>query len=737
MMENLDRLVADQTEPGAEEEYRALVRSLRRKQGFGLFFVQASPMKSSEILLDLRRDFQGKSILDPPLKRVVEITIKRDDEQLFETLERMLEIEEEQKKNKIDIFWIKGLEQSLFKYEDVNRFAGWDEKDLKTYSWKGVPPILSHLNLGRERFESRFKCVLVFVVPKFVVRYLLRRGVDFFDWKSGFFEFDDNQKLSSEQGTNDRTYDKYLSLDAEERLEEILHIRDLMNSSEIAVEARVLLFIKLGMLFELGKDYRQAEISYSHASQLSTDFDTVLLNFKSGNSSKQKLNLSENLEKIRHIERLLATSEIDDDRRAELSSQMGDLFRATGEYEQADIYYSRAIQFNPYLRGAWAGKSDVLRNLGRYEESLRASLSRRFSQGDGLLPESKINLIEVVGILESYGHVINDYQTNLHYISDQQFLVFFPFFKYMNGDVSFRRLLKHWQHDRINYEFGEYCVKSMMYYGGGGLDVYLDTSEFIGLANRAIEAKTKNNFLIQGFNKISSEFLLDQVRQMCYYRTLGQFWSIMADIFLNLANRYHKGQITTIRDVICHVKDGLITAAACPIYYSVEIKGEIYDLVPRSIGLTFLCDMAIPYIEAVFFRSLPFMGLLSYNAQAQQLPGDPGDFIYGALFADPISSGSAGVPLSLLASDLVRYMPEYLMDYYRSFSRGGLDLSVKSIASFQKSMFCVTSALMLGLSPRSLDSTNLKDLMENRRYFEAWIDRLINSRSRLEEIQTS
>ena len=77
MMENLDRLVADQTEPGAEEEYRALVRSLRRKQGFGLFFVQASPMKSSEILLDLRRDFQGEFILDPPLKRVVEITIKK------------------------------------------------------------------------------------------------------------------------------------------------------------------------------------------------------------------------------------------------------------------------------------------------------------------------------------------------------------------------------------------------------------------------------------------------------------------------------------------------------------------------------------------------------------------------------------------------------------------------------------------------------------------------------------
>jgi len=105
------------------------------------------------------------------------------------------------------------------------------------------------------------------------------------------------------------------------------------------------------------------------------------------------------------------------------------------------------------------------------------------------------------------------------------------------------------------------------------------------------------------------------------------------------------------------------------------------------------------------------------------------------LYADPISAGSAGVPPSLLARDLIRHMPDYLLNHYRTFSRGETDLSVKSIISFQKSMFCVTSGAMLGLAPHSTDSTDPKDKAENRQHFEAWVDRLINSRSQLEEVQ--
>ncbi len=165
------------------EEYRALVRALRRKQGFGLFFVQASPAQGEQIFTDLQRDLPGK--------RMATVTLNRQSESLFEQLEAIWQ------QQPVDLFWIEGLEQALLGYEDVKRLAGWDEEDLITYSWKDVPLILSHLNLGRERFQQRFACALVFVVPLFAVKYLLRRAGDFFDWRSGFFEFpDDRQQLA-------------------------------------------------------------------------------------------------------------------------------------------------------------------------------------------------------------------------------------------------------------------------------------------------------------------------------------------------------------------------------------------------------------------------------------------------------------------------------------------------------------------------------------------------------------
>lgn len=88
--------------------------------------------------------------------------------------------------------------------------------------------------------------------------------------------------------------------------------------------------------------------------------------------------------------------------------------------------------------------------------------------GKALLKDSPENVLEVVGILKSYGVVLDAYSQNLIYIADHQFLVFFPFFKYFNGKISLPQLFRHWWHDRINFEYAEYCMKTMMWHGGGG-----------------------------------------------------------------------------------------------------------------------------------------------------------------------------------------------------------------------------------------------------------------------------
>jgi len=352
----------------------------------------------------------------------------------------------------------------------------------------------------------------------------------------------------------------------------------------------------------------------------------------------------------------------------------------------------------------------------------------RLESGDALLPDYPENLVEVVGILKSYGVVLDAYSVNLIYIADHQFLVLFPFFKYFNGEINLQKLLKFWWHDRINYEYAEYCMKAMLWHGGGRLDNYLDSPEFKTLAEAAIQAKIKNNPFLIGLHKLFPEFLPEQVRQLAYYSGLGQFWRVMSDMFIDLSDRYDRGEIKSIPAVVDHILNGLVAAANKPITYQVEIKGKTYEILPKSAGLTFLMDTAVPYVEAIFFRGAPFPGTVSYNAQAHQIPDEQKDFAYGALYADPLPIGGSGIPPTQLMQDMRHFLPDYLHEIYRNSCRGEDDLRVQICQSFQKSMFCVTTAAIRGLAPHPLDTDDPAQKQANRAYLENWMNRFVHSR---------
>ncbi|WP_458047593.1 CO2 hydration protein, partial [Klebsiella pneumoniae] len=81
-----------------------------------------------------------------------------------------------------------------------------------------------------------------------------------------------------------------------------------------------------------------------------------------------------------------------------------------------------------------------------------------------------------------------------------------------------------------------------------------------------------------------------------------------------------------------------------------------------------------------------------YNAQAYQISPDQSRFTYGALYADPLPIGGAGIPPTLLMQDMRHFLPAYLHEFYDANScRGEDDLRVQICQSFQKSMFCVTT----------------------------------------------
>ncbi len=351
----------------------------------------------------------------------------------------------------------------------------------------------------------------------------------------------------------------------------------------------------------------------------------------------------------------------------------------------------------------------------------------RLEQGNALLDDSPQNLVEVVGILKSYGIVLDAYSINLCYIANTQFLKLFPLFKYFNGKVNTEKVAKFLWHKRINYEYAEYCMKAMFWHGGGGLDAYLDTPEFTAQADKLIKAYFKYNPLMLVLHKAFKDFLPEQMRQMAYYSGLGQFWRVMSDIFLELSDSYDRGEIKSIPDVVKFILDGLVADATRPITYTVKVRGQKYDIIPESAGLTFLADTGVPYIEAIFFRGTPFPGTVSYNAQAYEISYDLGMFNYGALFADPLPIGGAGIPPTLLMQDMRHFLPDYLRQLYRQSPRGEGDIRVQICQSFQKSMFCVTTAAIQGLAPHPLDTKDPEQRTVNHQYLKNWLNRIIET----------
>ena len=358
-----------------------------------------------------------------------------------------------------------------------------------------------------------------------------------------------------------------------------------------------------------------------------------------------------------------------------------------------------------------------------------AELEASLLAGHTLLSNTAEHLIEVVDVLDSYGQVLDAYSKNLIFQAEQQFLLPFPLFKYLDGDKSVAKIWRHLNHDRINFEYAEYCMKAMLWHGTGGLDAYLDSEPFAANCRAIIGRKTRRDPLLALLHPVFRGFLIELIRTAATTSALGQFWRVMSDLFLDLAAAEAAGRVGSIEAVVEFIKDGLVAAAAQPITYAVEIEGERMWVLPPEARLTFLADVAVPYVEAVFLRGLPFLGTVSFNAQAQQISPDQGQFAYGALYADPLPSMGAGIPPSLLMQDMYRHLPERLHQLYRQRGRGEGDVRVKICMSFQKSMFCVTNAAIRGTFPSPLSSQDPAEQAANSAYAAAWASRLAVART--------
>ncbi|MEY3768922.1 MAG: hypothetical protein RLZZ11_1992 [Cyanobacteriota bacterium] len=242
-----------------------------------------------------------------------------------------------------------------------------------------------------------------------------------------------------------------------------------------------------------------------------------------------------------------------------------------------------------------------------------------------------------------------------------------------------------------------------------------------------------------GLYKLFPEMFLEQVRQLSYYANLGLFWEVMAPVFFEMSDIYDEGGFKGVPDAMDFLVNGIFAVAGRPIYHHLYIGEECYEIIPKSEGFTWLYEAALPYVEAVFYRTSPFRGTKSYNAQAGQVPADQADFHYGILYADVFPVGSAGIPPTLLMQDMLHFLPPYLKEIYQQHKRGEEDELIQLGITFQRSMYNVTSAVIQALRCAllyPLDDTNPEHLMANRRFFEAQMDRFLRPEARLPDIQS-
>jgi tetratricopeptide (TPR) repeat protein len=301
-----------------EEEYQSLLRSLLFIDGFGLLFVRSSPQIGNEIIKRIQKEIADKRFeilkLDKPI------------DSLYPLVEELPHREE------IDVLFVTGLEYSIYEYEK-NKFEDIfdDSSERYSYSQKEVPRVLGHLNLHRDRFRDNFNICFVFIVPLFVLKYLIRRSPDFLDWRSGVFEFPDNlpvmMKETEHISRESKSNSNYFDLTTQKKIQKMLEIRESLSRANKNQVQQTSLLLELGNLQISAEEYKEAIRTFDKVIEINPDEYSAWF-------------------------------------------YKGYILQKLERYEEAVESYTRSIKIKPDLHYLWHRRGDVLKQLERYEEAL-------------------------------------------------------------------------------------------------------------------------------------------------------------------------------------------------------------------------------------------------------------------------------------------------------------------------------------------------------------------------------
>jgi tetratricopeptide (TPR) repeat protein len=375
-------------ETNDKDEYTSLVRAVRRThQRFKLLFVSCSPSQGEKIRCDLMADI--------PTKKYELLDIKESIDNLYEAISNIPNLSE------LDVLFIRGLEYSIFEYEDKEFGDISKRSQSKVYggTWAGVPPVLAKLNMQRELFRDRFSHIcFVFLLPHFAIDYFIRRAPDFYDWKSGIYRFATNvgdlqTQLAEVFASSD--YNKYACLTSEEKLAKIREIRSCLDEIN-DLEQRFKLLYQLGLIYLSCDLYSPALDTFDHALVIEPYCHNVWYNrgvalsflgkhkdaihnyckaifmypndYKLWNNLGYALsNLKFHQESIEIYKKAISIQPNDWISWSNIATALSEL----GNHQEAVSIYDLAIKLNPSdYPTAWFNRGRTLRDMGRYEEAM-------------------------------------------------------------------------------------------------------------------------------------------------------------------------------------------------------------------------------------------------------------------------------------------------------------------------------------------------------------------------------
>jgi tetratricopeptide (TPR) repeat protein len=327
-----------------DEEYQSLVRSLRRKMGFGLFFVRCSPVGGQELIKRVRADV--------PQKQAV-LELKEPISNLIDLVTAFPDI------SNIKILFIVGLDKSLVEYIRTG-YGGQGDY----YNLDNVPPILSHLNWQRENFRDRFPYLcFVFLLPQFAIKYIIRRAPDFYDWGLGKINFPMSEESREKELSRVLlgNYEEYLQWTPQQRKECIIEINEFLLEPNQTQDQKASLLLKLGDIFYVNEQYKEAITAFDRALEIKPDLH------QAWNDQGNVLgDWSRYEEAITSYDKAL---QIKPDDYHQAWYNRGIALGHLGRHEEAIVSYDRALKIKPDLYEAWNNRGVELSNLGKYKEA--------------------------------------------------------------------------------------------------------------------------------------------------------------------------------------------------------------------------------------------------------------------------------------------------------------------------------------------------------------------------------